>query len=71
MAGRGVRRAIGVLAAAQRSYSGCTQYKENVRDARAALAANGAPSPDVVYVGDWHENPGIHRGECGPRARGD
>jgi ferrochelatase len=55
----GVRRAIGILAAAQRSYSGCLQYRENVRDARAALAATGAPPIDVVYVGDWHEHPGF------------
>ena len=55
----GVRRAIGVLAAAQRSYSGCAQYRENVRDARAALAASGAPPIDVTYVGDWHDHPGF------------
>ena len=39
MSRAGVRRAIGVLAAAQRSYSGCLQYRENVRDARAAVSA--------------------------------
>src|SRR5829696_127090 len=59
MAGRGIRRAIGVPAAAQRSYSGCTQYRENVRDAREALIAKGLRPPDVVYVGDWHEHPGF------------
>ena len=59
MTDRGVRRAIGILAAAQRSYSGCTQYRENVRDARNALIANGASAPEVVYVGDWHEHPGF------------
>lgn len=59
MSGAGVRRAIGVLAAAQRSYSGCTQYRENVRDARAALAESGAPPIDVTYVGDWHEHSGF------------
>jgi ferrochelatase len=59
MARAGVRRAIGVLASAQRSYSGCGQYRENVRDARMALAATGAPAPDVTYVGDWHEHPGF------------
>src|SRR3954462_11429478 len=42
MSRKGVRRAIGVLAAAQRSYSGCTQYKENVQ---AALA-------DIVTLGE-------------------
>jgi len=59
MAGRGVRRAIGLLAAAQRSYSGCLQYKENVRDARAALIGSGGGAPEIVYVGDWHEHPGF------------
>lgn len=59
MARKGVRRAIGVLASAQRSYSGCGQYRENVRDARIALAETGAAAPDVTYVGDWHEHPGF------------
>jgi ferrochelatase len=59
MATRGVRRAIGILAAAQRTYSGCLQYKENVRDARAALVTRGAHDVDIVYVGDWHEHPGF------------
>ena len=55
----GVRRVIGVLAAAQRSYSGCLQYKENVRDAQAQLRTSEVPAPDVVYVGDWYEHPGF------------
>ena len=59
MSGQGVRRAIGVIAAAQRSYSGCLQYKENVRDARVAVAGAGHAGVDVVYVGDWHEHPGF------------
>jgi ferrochelatase len=59
MSRAGARRAIGVLAAAQRSYSGCLQYKENVRDARAAAAKDGASGIDVVYVGDWHAHPGF------------
>jgi len=59
MSKRGVRRAIGVLAAAQRTYSGCLQYKENVRDARATIVANGLAGIDVVYVGDWHRHPGF------------
>jgi protoporphyrin/coproporphyrin ferrochelatase len=54
-----MRRAIGVLAAAQRSYSGCLQYKENVRDAQQAAATAGHAPVDVVYVGDWHEDPGF------------
>jgi len=59
MSKRGVRRAIGILAAAQRTYSGCLQYKENVRDARAALARNGSRDVEIVYVSDWHEHPGF------------
>ena len=59
MSRRGVRRAIGILAAAQRTYSGCLQYKENVRDARTALRRTGARDIEVVYVGDWHEHPGF------------
>ena len=59
MARAGVRRAIGLLAAAQRSYSGCLQYKENVRDARLAVSDGGARPPEIVYVADWHEHPGF------------
>ena len=59
MSGDGVRRAIGVIAAAQRSYSSCTQYRENVEAARAALHAGGAAGLDVCYVGDWHLAPGF------------
>ena len=55
----GLRRAIGILAAAQRSYSGCLQYRENVRDARAAVRQSGSDAPDITYVGDWHEHPGF------------
>jgi protoporphyrin/coproporphyrin ferrochelatase len=59
MSRSGVRRAIGILAAAQRSYSGCLQYRENVRDARADLIREGLADVDVIYVGDWHEHPGF------------
>ena len=59
MASAGIRRAVGVLSAAQRSYSGCLQYKENVRDARAALRASQSRDVEVVYVADWHEHPGF------------
>ena len=59
MSAGGVRRAIGVLAAAQRSYSGCAQYKENVRDARAALRGRHLADVDIAYVNDWHEHPGF------------
>ena len=59
LAGDGVRRVIGVLAAAQRSYSGCLQYRENVRDARAALRSASGADVEVVYVGDWHQHQGF------------
>ena len=59
MAQDGVRRAIGVLAAAHRSYSSCTQYKQNVLQAREAVAGRRARPVDVTYVGDWHLHDGF------------
>ena len=49
--------AVGIIAAAHRSYSGCTQYRENVVEARKALAAAGVPDVKVTYVSDWHDHP--------------
>lgn len=54
----GVRRVVGVLAAAHRSYSSCTQYKHNVLQANEALVAAGGRPIEVTYVSDWH----LHRG---------
>lgn len=59
MARDGIRRAIGVLAAAQRSYSSCTQYRHNVRQANEELVAAGCPPVEVTYVGDWHRHEGF------------
>lgn len=59
MADHDVRRAIAFILAAHRSYSGCTQYKENVRDARAELLARGIRAPEVIYTGDWHAHAGF------------
>ena len=59
MSRAGVRHAVGFLAAAQRSYSSCTQYRENVEAARATLRERGLPDVEVVYVGDWHTDPGF------------
>ena len=59
MSRAGVRRAVGFLAAAQRSYSSCTQYRENVDAARAAVREKGLADVEVVYVGDWHADPGF------------
>jgi ferrochelatase len=52
----GVRRAVGVIAAAHRSYSSCTQYRENVAEARSALKRAGLADVEVTYAGDWHEH---------------
>jgi ferrochelatase len=57
MSRAGMRRAVGVIAAAHRSYSSCTQYRENVADARAVLARAGVPDVEITYVGDWFEHP--------------
>ena len=54
MAQHGVRRAVGFLCAAQRSFSSCTQYKQNVSEARGETVAAGLRDVEVTYVGDWH-----------------
>ena len=59
MAADGVTRAVGVIAAAHRSYSSCTQYRENVADARRALREAGVPDVEVTYVRDWHLSDGF------------
>jgi len=53
----GVRRAIGFVCAAHRSYSSCTQYRQNVVDARAEAVHAGLRDVSIVYVGDWHTHP--------------
>jgi ferrochelatase len=57
MSRAGVRRAVGFIAAPHRSYSSCTQYRENVRDARATLRERGLADVEVTYVGDWYVHP--------------
>ena len=52
MAGDGVRRAVGLILAPHRSFSSCTQYRQNVVDARVESAAR----VEVTYVGDWHRH---------------
>ena len=59
MARDGVRRAVGVIAAAHRSYSSCTQYRENVIAARESLPSRGLPDVAVTYVSDWHRSDGF------------
>lgn len=55
----GVRHAVGVIAAAHRSYSSCTQYRENVAGARAALRETGLGDVAITYVTDWHTASGF------------
>jgi ferrochelatase len=57
MSRAGIRRAVGFIAAAHRSYSSCTQYRENVADARAALLRDGLADVEVTYVPDWYAHP--------------
>jgi len=57
MAKDGVRRAIGFVCAPHRSYSSCTQYRENVVHARTAVLEAGLGDVSVTYVGDWHDHP--------------
>jgi ferrochelatase len=59
MSRAGVRRAIGFIAAPHRSYSSCTQYRENVRDARAVLHERGLADVEVTYNDDWFAHPGF------------
>jgi ferrochelatase len=56
MARDGVRHAIGFVCAPHRSYSSCTQYRENVVQARAATVEAGLADVGVTYVGDWHNH---------------
>ncbi|MFE5536323.1 ferrochelatase [Streptomyces sp. NPDC056492] len=55
------RRRIAVLAtSAYASYSGCRQYRENLADALAALAADGvAPLPEVDKLRHYFNHPGF------------
>lgn len=71
MADAGVRRALGVILAAQHSYSSCGQYRQNVDDARRTLRATGRADVEVVYTGGWHAHPGFvtANAECVDDAR--
>jgi ferrochelatase len=56
MALDGVRRAIGFVCAPHRSFSSCTQYRENVVAARGGAYEAGLSDVSVTYVGDWHQH---------------
>ena len=57
MSRAGIRRAIGFIAAPHRSYSSCTQYRENVAAARATLVQRGLADIEITYVADWFDHP--------------
>ena len=59
MSRAGIRRAIGFIAAAHRSYSSCTQYRENVDAARAEIVGRGLADVQVTFVPDWYAHPGF------------
>ena len=60
MADAGVKRAIGFISAAQRSYSSCTQYQpERRRCEDRNGAGTGCPTWRSTYVEDWHEHDGF------------
>lgn len=59
MSAAGIKRAIGVVCAAHRSYSSCTQYRQNVVDARRENADAGRADVEVTYIGDWHAHHGF------------
>lgn len=53
----GIRHALGFILAAQKSYSSCGQYKQNVHDAQLGLRDAGLAHVDVTYVPNWHDHP--------------
>lgn len=59
MVGDGVRRAVGFILAAHRSYSSCEQYRRNVLAARREVRAECGRDVEIQYVGDWHVHDGF------------
>jgi len=54
MAGRGVRRALGIIMAAYRSEASWDRYEQNVRDACEQV---GSAAPEIDFPGPWHDHP--------------
>ena len=59
MSESGIRRAVGFILAAHRSYSSCEQYRRNVTLARQELRDEGKPDVEITYVPDWHAHDGF------------
>ncbi len=55
----GHRRVLTLATSAYASYSGCRQYRENLADALAALAAEGRPVPRVDKLRHYFNHPGF------------
>jgi len=61
MARAGVRRAVGLIAAPHHSHASCTQYKQNVREARQTIAGEGLGDIEIGYVDSWFDHPDFIR----------
>ncbi|MCQ4044798.1 ferrochelatase [Streptantibioticus rubrisoli] len=61
MADDGHRRVLVLATSAYASYSGCRQYRENLADALAALAAEGREPPRVDKLRHYFNHPGFVR----------
>ncbi|KRV51427.1 ferrochelatase [Wenjunlia vitaminophila] len=59
MVGDGVRRVLTLTTSAYASYSGCRQYRENLADALAMLAAEGHPELTVDKLRHYFNHPGF------------
>ena len=56
MGANGVRRALVLATSATGGYSGCRQYRENLRDARAEV---GALAPELIKLRHFFNHPGF------------
>ena len=59
MGNAGISRALGIILAAQHSYSSCGQYRQNITDARVSIQTAGHRDIEIHYVGGWHTHPGF------------
>ena len=59
MADAGIERALGIILAAQHSYSSCGQYRQNITDARLSIQSAGHRDIEMHYVGGRHTHPGF------------
>lgn len=55
----GVRRAVGFITTAHKSYPSCGRYKSEISNARRVLADRGLADVEVSFVGDWFAHDGF------------